>query len=472
MNVLTTFVRARRSLRVVAIATAVVFLNLLFALDVARLSSGAGFGVQGAWAQGAGTRRVAVFVLPAKDGDAQTAQVLNSIVRENVRQLGDVQLVTAVGTPGAELLPKIEQLADQGYSQLDRREVPQAVATFSQANDLLEKALPAVERRTHARVLKGLGVAKFLAGDAPAARDLVKRSLLIFPSQQAGEYDYSLEAKNLFRDARRELQDQATGTIEVTSLPPGAEVHVDHMLKGYTTAGDPLRLQNLQAGPHFVRVVKGGYEAWAGYVELEPAGTARVSSTLTLSPNGKRFEALRDDAMQAIRSGRGVEPALKELRRLLDASEILVVLASDSPEGFNLTGFFLPPEGEAIPVDETVVQDATLYQSLRDLTAMTLGGEYLAQDVLALDSPAGAATEVALSPMGAGAEDLVLDPDSPIFAGTRRVEDDPVYKQWWFWTIVGVAVGGATAGIVLLSTSQGTSGGGPTGGVTVNLNQF
>jgi len=118
------------------------------------------------------------------------------------------------------------------------------------------------------------------------------------------------------------------------------------------------------------------------------------------------------------------------------------------------------------------VQDATLYQSLRDLTAMTLGGEYVAQDVMALDSPAGAATEVALSPMGAGAEDLVLDPDSPIFAGTKRVEEDPVYTKWWFWTIVGVAVGGATAGIVLLSTSQGGGGGGPTGGVSVHLNRF
>lgn len=471
MNVLMTFVRARRALRLVALATTVLFLNLLFALDVARLTSGGGLGLQDAWAQ-AGTRRVAVFVLPAKDDDLQTAQVLNSIVRENVRQLGDVQLVTGSATPGEEHLARISELADQGFSQLDRREVPQAVATFSQANDLLQRALPAVDRRTHARVLKGLGVAKFLAGETDAARGFVKKSLLVFPKQAAGEYDYSLEAKNLYRDARRELQDQPTGTIEVVSEPVGAEVHVDHYLKGYTTAGEPLRLQNLQAGPHFVQLAKGGYQTWAGYVELEPAGTAKVEPKLTISPNGKRFEALLDDAREALRSGRGVEPALKELRRLLDANEILVVLASQSPEGFRLNGFFLPPEGEMAPVDETVVQDSTLYQNLRDLTAMTLGGEYAAQGDLALDSPAGAATEVALSPEGAGAEDLVLDPDSPIFAGTKRAEPDPVYKQWWFWTIVGVAVGGATAGIVLLSTSQSGGGGGPTGGVSVHLNQF
>lgn len=474
MNVSKTFGSSRRSraTRAVAFAMVVLFLNLLVAVDVARLAEGGGLGLQAARAAAAASRRVGVFVLADTDKAAQTAQVLNSIIRENTRQLEDVQLMTGVTESGVELLPQIEQLADRGFQQLNDRDHVAAAATFTQAEQLVQRALSCIDRRLHARVLKGLGVAKFLAGDTATAEDRVKKALLVFPKQSAGEYDYALEVKNLYREMRRQLQDESTGTLEVTSDPAGAEVHVDHYLKGYTTAGEPLKLQNLQAGPHFVRLRLGGYDVWADYVQVDPAGTATVDATLEAAATGARFRAVLDDARSALRSGRGVEPAMKSLRSQLDATELLVVLAQESAEGFELRGFYLPPEGELVSVEESVVQDATLYQNLRDLTAITIGGEYVAQEVLALDGPAGAGADVSLAPMGAGAEDLVLNPDSPIFAGTRRAQPTPVYKEWWFWTIIGVAAAGATTGIVLLTTSQGGGGGGPTGGVTVNLNNF
>ena len=461
--------RASRALRVTALTTAVLFLNLVVSTTLAPL-----FGeIPSAWAQeGGGSRKIAIFVLPETDGDLQIASVLNSIIRENTRQLDDVTLVSAALAEGEAGLAEAERLVDVGMEALYRRDYAVAEGQLTKALALIEAGLGAVPRRLHARVLKGLGVSYFFTGKTAEARVLIKKSLLVFEKQTAAEYAYSLEAKNLYREVRQELQDQPAGTLEVRSNPAGAAVQVDYYLKGFTLADEALVLQNLPAGPHFVRVELDGHYIWAGYVEVAPAGTATVDVPLKASPKGARLQALLGDARSALTSGRGPEHPIRGLRDLLGATEVFVALASPSPEGFQLTGFHLPPDNTLVPVDESIVQDATLYQNLRDLTALTLGGEYGTQEILALDSPAGGADEIALGTAGGG-EELFLDPSSPIFEGTRKDQPVPVYKKWWFWTVLGVAVGGLTAGIVLVSTSRGGGGGGgPTGGVTVNLNSF
>ena len=460
-------VRARRALRVTALATAILFTNLVVATQMGTL-----FGaISPAWAQAGGAgRKIAVFILPESAGDAEIAFVLNSIIRENTRLLAEVDLVEAEESEGEEGLAEAERLIDAGVEALNRRDYAVAEQSLARGYALIERGLSAVPRRLHALALKGLGVARFFLGKGAEARALIKKSLLMFEKQTADEYAYSLEAKNLYREIRQELQDLPTGALEIRSRPPGAAVYVDYYLKGFTLEGKPLVLQNLPAGPHFVRVGLDGHFVWTGYVEVEPAGTASVDAPLRMGAKGPRLQALLEDAHSALRSGRGAEFPLRGLRDHLGATEVLVALASPSPEGFQVSGFHLPPDDTLVPVDETVVQDTTLSQNLRDFTALTLGGDFEAQETLSLGTPAGGADEISLAP--AGGEDLFLDPSAPIFEGTRAPQDTPVYKKWWFWTILGVAVGGLTAGIVLVSTTRSGGGGGPTGGVTVNLNSF
>ena len=463
--------KSRATLRGVSLVLVVLFLNLVTSLQTGALLQGHVV-LQGAKAASGDVRKVAVFVLPATDADVPSAAVLNSIVREKTGQIGDVELVPTTEARGGDVLASAEKLTDTGMAALSAGDHAAAGQTLEQAYALLLKALGAVPRRLQARIHKGMGLARFFAGDKAAARDHIRRSLLLFEKQSAAEYDYSLDAKNLYREVRQSLQDQATSTLEVRSDPPGAEVYVDHYLKGYTVSGTDLVLQNLLAGPHFVRLELDGHVVWADYVETEPAGTETVSVDLEPAADLARFRLLRDNVKAALLADRGEDPNLPALRDHLKADAILALVTESTAEGFHLKGFFIATDGAVIPVEESVVQDATLYQSLQDFTAMTIGGEYEPQEMLALDSPSGASGEVALVPMG-GAEDLVINPDSPIFSGVRKEQPTPVYKKWWFWTIVGVAVAGVGTGIGFLSTgAPGGGGSGPTGGVSVQLNQF
>ena len=64
---------------------------------------------------------------------------------------------------------------------------------------------------------------------------------------------------------------------------------------------------------------------------------------------------------------------------------------------------------------------------------------------------------------------VVVDEAPPVAAPEPVAEDDtPVYKQWWFWTVIGVAVvGGVTAGLVVgLQDDEPT----PTGVLNFGIN--
>jgi hypothetical protein len=45
-----------------------------------------------------------------------------------------------------------------------------------------------------------------------------------------------------------------------------------------------------------------------------------------------------------------------------------------------------------------------------------------------------------------------LTPPPPVVTPTRSIPTRPFYKRWWFWSIVGVAVVGATVGVVAATT--------------------
>ena len=75
---------------------------------------------------------------------------------------------------------------------------------------------------------------------------------------------------------------------------------------------------------------------------------------------------------------------------------------------------------------------------------------------LAAERSARAATKPTAAPNVAP---VVVPADALVSAPPPRSTRQPVYKKWWLWTIVGVAVAGAATGLAVgLSGSQHTEG--------------
>jgi hypothetical protein len=68
-----------------------------------------------------------------------------------------------------------------------------------------------------------------------------------------------------------------TGTISVSSNPPGANVFVDNAYLGLT----PVTLPNVATGTHTILLKKEGYSDWATTLDLSPGGTVAIKGTLS-----------------------------------------------------------------------------------------------------------------------------------------------------------------------------------------------
>ncbi len=72
---------------------------------------------------------------------------------------------------------------------------------------------------------------------------------------------------------------QGTGSVAVTSLPPGAEIYFDQEYRGTT----PATITKAPAGDHTLELRKDGYERSARNVTVVNGGTTTIDSVLTKS---------------------------------------------------------------------------------------------------------------------------------------------------------------------------------------------
>jgi hypothetical protein len=70
-------------------------------------------------------------------------------------------------------------------------------------------------------------------------------------------------------------QESATGTVNVTSNPDGAEVYADGQFVGNCPA-----VLKLKPGKHTVSVKLSGYRDWSREISVEPGSEVRLAATL------------------------------------------------------------------------------------------------------------------------------------------------------------------------------------------------
>jgi hypothetical protein len=385
-----------------------------------------------------------------------------------MRNLSGVTTVTGapVGNPQAAI--EANRLADGGFTALNTGDSTGALAQFQKAWDVLAQNPGAGTARTHARVAKGLGVATFMSGDTTKGKELIKRSLLLYRAQRANEYAYTVDVKNLYEFAKREIDEQEPGTLEVRSTPDSAEVFVDGEFKGYTA----IALSDQPAGNHLIEVVKDGYLRWSTSALIAPGGRLPVEAMLTSAPNKAALDAALSK-LKSVQTASRFASAVKPLIQTVDAREALVVNASLAADGFTIRGYYLNLAGEVQSVDATIAQDADFYNNIKRLLVATTGAApKTTESVVSLGTPPKETIDSVMRQSEAVGGDIIVNPDE-IFSDEKKVSES-ITDKWWFWTIVGVgaaAIAGAVTAIVL--TQEADSGAsGAVGNVNINLQSF
>ncbi len=381
---------------------------------------------------GTGTEAVVASSLMITEGGATDAQA--ALVSIGLRRgLAEVQGIDFVHPVDVLSPPQISEDLQFAMDELDSRadqvrdgdahDVQESVDVIIQ---LFEANLEAVRREQLIDAYMIGAIARCRLHRQRECEDMFAR-VVTFREQH--EYDpvrYPAEYQDVFERVRARVTGGPRAALTVTSDPAGAEVYVD----GRSYGPSPALVPDLLVGDHYVTL-----KHIASVKTIRRATVAAQGSAVsyTLAPNERSRLVASPEAQAAIRGELGEERAGTNLRSLgstLGAAQVIVGIVT--PEGSDMvhvhaylydmrTRFLLAQQEVSMGFDEAGLE-----------VARQLG----------IDLYRG----VALSGAVAAPDDALHD----------NVERRPeLYEEWWFWTIIGVAVVGIGVGIgVGVATSQ------------------
>lgn len=443
--------------RAVALLTA---LSFLVFVDLGAVWRGEALGVAQAEAAEPGAkRRVALFVLAKRRSLEGEAKVLESLMREELAKLKGVLAIGATDDPPAPVARTVGPLVEAGFRSLNDKQADEAERTFRSAVDQLMTYRGPFDRRLFARALKGLGVASIMIGQAAVGEQMIGASLNLWPDQQLGEYGWTLDTRTSFREIERRRVEAASGSVEVTSEPDGAQIYVGGQLRGFA----PVDVQDLPPGQHWIEASLDGYQRSGTFVEVTEGSSTIAHLDLDPIPDRRAFDAAMGNVARLIRSNRVASP-ISNVQRITIADTIIVLQVDKARGAYSFDGWSRTGNRELTRQDFELAEDASLLADARAALGSIVGvTELAAEDVVALDGP----PQTSVVDVG----DVYIDPDDPIFRQDEKAAGEPITEKWWFWTIAGGVTAALVVGVVLLVTGD-DEGSGPTGNLVLDLNRL
>ncbi len=418
-------------------------------------------------AQAAGfiSNSMVVLVVPANTKEATKAAALERLLSFQSRRLEQVRSYNLSPIPGQEEETQAEKLVEEALRALLLRTPKRATERLAAAKKLLDKQPAAGGPRLWARLFKALGLVALSRNQLVPARDMLLRSLTLFPRQAEEEYvAYGARSLELFKAVLKVRESAPTGDLQIGDKAAGAEVWLDGVARGAA----PLKLEEVPAGDHRLMLRRSGFDAVRQFVKVLPGQTVTVDAALAPASFQRDLLSGRKVLAANFNQPSVIEDRIRELRNELGTDQILVVRASFPKDQTQLKGYFLGSDGAFKKVKVALVRDQTYMDKAAEFMAATSGAKLTAD---ASKRPLDQRKSVVVaSKERASTASSYIDPNAPLFE-EAKTDEDPLTGKWYFWAGVG---GGVVAiGLVAWLLASGTEdvSAGATGKVKINLHK-
>ncbi|NUN16034.1 MAG: PEGA domain-containing protein [Myxococcales bacterium] len=418
----------------------------------------------------------------------------------------------AKGAPLTKANPKLEQ-ADaavwRGKEMLEKRQPKQAIEAFEQAIGLYQEGfadLVDYDKLVDAQLQ--LAVAYFEAGYEDNGAESLQQVISLRPSFTIDKRRYPKPFLQAVDKVRQGLEAMKPGALTITSVPAGAKVFVDGILRG----DSPVTVTDLLKGTHYVQVRADGKKVFASQVRA-PMGEEKQTVDAQLAPVEAETatqiagEFISPEALQPYAEtgdfGENFKRAAKHFCTRATVHNLLYGYIAKSDGGYAMHLFLYDAEKNTAAALQPVSFDA----ELTNLQVNILDAEQNLIRSMAAFPMSRAVTDPPPSVYRQAQQErltgLVADPAVgtaqgnaatnevvPVPQKTSVLDDYPTleeeesvlqempvttqgstatgsetewYEEWWFWTAVGVGLAGAGVGIAFAAGAFETSSTEPAG---------
>lgn len=330
-------------------------------------------------------------------------------------------------------LARARTLLEEGRSAYLELELSVAIERLEAAITLFDEAQAALEDESDlGQALLYLGASQEFDGQTRTARRTFERLHRQMPHIVPDPAEFPPAVIERYESATPR---RTSGAIHVESDPSGAIAYVDFVPRGLTG----LTAEGLAPGEHTVRLTRPGATPYVEQVEVGRNLAEVAAFLMDAEGNEGLAEVVQNITGHELEVGDG---AVAELGQRLDLDKIGVIRVSygDSEDSVNL---------------ELVLFDVS--SGRRVLRGEVEAPRGLGELEPVVQRSVRAAVETVIRPRVVGEDDediigngFTLNDDPEVVE-----QNDPIYKQWWFWTAIGVVVvAGAVTAIVLTREEQ------------------
>jgi hypothetical protein len=370
-----------------------------------------------------GRVKVAVMVEPVKGLKPALLEKLGVKIERALRKNPrlkmvnpDQELASFGGDLPTETIDEAKKALKQGYRKLDEGDFRGAIPLLRNALVALGKIVAYAKKSQLVQAQFGLALAYFHTKARAQAEQMLLR---LFTWRRKVKLDADSLPKpfiELVQSVRARLPKLPTANLDIQSVPAGAKAYLNGRYVGLT----PVSLEDVPVGGHFLTLRKRGWLKAGEEVTLVAGRKTLTSLSLKQSPKYALLEQALTRTWEDLGKPRASN-AMTELKTLLMLDQVVLVRPAE-------------PTAEGVKVDVCLYDLRTLHLLKR--VTVTLPAKSLKAEALAATLYAGVRYDGTL-------------PDPGTEKVGPAVRRRPIYKQWWFWVSIGVAVAGAVTGITV-----------------------
>jgi tetratricopeptide (TPR) repeat protein len=337
--------------------------------------------------------------------------------------------LNGVDEDAVDALRGARDLFESARISYESLEIDTAIEQFEQALEIYEDNIAHVSDITLiSDCLLYVGAAQLLQGASRTARSTIQQMLVIDPARRPDPDLFPPSVTEAFEAEAGRVDRLREGRLDVTSDPPGADVYVDGIYQGPA----PVELPGLKTGRHYVRVRAQGYVEAGQVVDIGFRRPTSVELSLERTVDGVAVaDMLREIADQLGRSPREAGLTIQSLGQMLEVEVLATAFISQGDDGI------------MVRLESWNVAEGSTVQS-ETVGPFEASGVVVAGSVQPPFEELLRATWTSMNVRQTDDEPIVeQQPPPPPPPPPPR----PVWRQWWFWTVIGAVVVGAGVGL-------------------------